>query len=217
MVSPVIAVLVFAVTGFVATASRMTWSFARDKGLPFHAQITKVHLKSQIPLVSIVVVTVIPCLLTLVYIGSVTAYDGILSITVSGLYGSYFIPCACLLWRRTTGQIAPYDSDEPDPRTHGSEESSVNAIAHPRLQWGPWHLPRVLGIINNAFACVYCVFVLFWDFWPPQTPTDAVTMNYSVLVTGATLVFSVIWYYVRGKKEYIGPLVEESSLEAHRA
>lgn len=30
-----------AVIGFLATASRMTWSFARDKGLPFHSFIRK--------------------------------------------------------------------------------------------------------------------------------------------------------------------------------
>lgn len=31
-----------AVIGFAATASRMTWSFARDRGLPFHRYIRKV-------------------------------------------------------------------------------------------------------------------------------------------------------------------------------
>ena len=32
-----------AVIGFLATASRMTWSFARDQGLPFHRYIMKVE------------------------------------------------------------------------------------------------------------------------------------------------------------------------------
>lgn len=32
----------FAVIGFAATASRMTWSFARDRGLPFSNFIEKV-------------------------------------------------------------------------------------------------------------------------------------------------------------------------------
>ncbi len=32
-----------AVIGFLATASRMTWSFARDRGLPFHNLISKVQ------------------------------------------------------------------------------------------------------------------------------------------------------------------------------
>lgn len=35
-----------AVIGFLATASRMTWSFARDRGLPFHRFISKVGSKS---------------------------------------------------------------------------------------------------------------------------------------------------------------------------
>lgn len=31
-----------AVIGFLATASRMTWSFARDRGVPFHRLISRV-------------------------------------------------------------------------------------------------------------------------------------------------------------------------------
>lgn len=37
-----------AVIGFLATASRMTWSFARDRGLPFHRFVSKVSTKSSI-------------------------------------------------------------------------------------------------------------------------------------------------------------------------
>lgn len=42
MTSIVIALGWSAVIGFLATASRMVWSFARDKGLPFHRYISKV-------------------------------------------------------------------------------------------------------------------------------------------------------------------------------
>lgn len=38
----IIVIIWFAVIGFAATASRMTWSFARDRGLPFHRFIRKV-------------------------------------------------------------------------------------------------------------------------------------------------------------------------------
>ncbi|KAL8999879.1 MAG: hypothetical protein Q9188_005798, partial [Gyalolechia gomerana] len=50
---------------------------------------------------------------------------------------------------------------------------------------GPWRIPGIFGTINNAFACVYIVFVLFWSFWPPATLATAENMNYSVLVTGS--------------------------------
>ena len=42
MASLLVALLWCAVIGFLATASRMTWSFARDRGVPFHRFISLV-------------------------------------------------------------------------------------------------------------------------------------------------------------------------------
>ena len=39
-------------------------------------------------------------------------------------------------------------------------------------------------------------------------PVTAENMNYSVLMTFAVIAFSVVYYYVRGKEQYKGPLVE---------
>jgi hypothetical protein len=52
------------------------------------------------------------------------------------------------------------------------------------------------------------VFVVFWSFWPATTPTTAESMNYSVLVTGGVLLFSMFYYVVWARKSYKGPLVE---------
>ena len=41
MASLIVGLLLCAVIGFLATASRMTWSFARDRGMPFHRFISK--------------------------------------------------------------------------------------------------------------------------------------------------------------------------------
>ena len=41
MASLIVALLTCVVIGFLATASRMTWSFARDRGMPFHHYISK--------------------------------------------------------------------------------------------------------------------------------------------------------------------------------
>lgn len=49
MVSIVVALAWCAVIGFLATASRMIWSFARDRGLPFHRFISKVQTESSHP------------------------------------------------------------------------------------------------------------------------------------------------------------------------
>lgn len=34
-------------------------------------------------------------------------------------------------------------------------------------------------------------------------------MNYSVVVTGGVIIFGIFWYYIRGRKEYHGPLIDD--------
>lgn len=171
-------------------------------------------------MVAIALVTVIPALLALIYIGSSTVFEDVVSLSTSGLYASYLIPCSLLLWRRTTGQIVP-----PIPHSNDSDAETALAnvggiiqtttdgtntmeVVHPQLVWGPLRLPGWLGVANNIYACVYILFVLFWSLWPPDFPATAKNMNYSVLMTGAALLFSFVYYYVWGKKQYMGPLVE---------
>lgn len=184
----------------------------------------QVHPRTRVPVVAIVVVTVIPCLLSLIYIGSSTAYNDVISMSVSGLYASYLLPCSFLLWRRVTGQIKPHgtrrdrDTELPirpegdrsaphRPTVEGNGDSDI-IFEEQVLEWGPWHIPGILGILNNTFACVFSVWVLFWSFWPPGTPVHAENMNYSILVTGSVILFAVVRYFLGGKVEYRGPLVD---------
>lgn len=82
-------------------------------------------------------------------------------------------------------------------------------VIQPRLVWGPWRIRGIWGTINNAFACLYIIFVIFWSFWPSATPVKPETMNYSVLVTGSVIIFSLIYYRVWGRTQYLGPLVDQ--------
>ena len=150
------------------------------------------------PLWSIAVITVVACLLALIIIGSSTAFNNIISLSVGGLYTSYLITSSLMLYRRCTGRIR-LSSDSPD------------SLANPgdaRLIWGPWRVPGVFGIVNNVFACVYLTIILFFSFWPPTTPTTAQTMNYSSLVLGTMVIFSVGYYALFARKAYLGPVVE---------
>ena len=166
-------------------------------------------------MIAIAVVMTLPCLLALIYIGSSTVFEDVVSLSTSGLYFSYLFPCSLLLWRRTTGQIKPHnpvDYDEEDTSISQAIALSIedhnDEVVEPQLQWGPWSIPGYFGIINNVFACLYILFVIFWSFWPPETPATAKNMNYSVLVTGVVIGFGIVYYYLRGKEHYRGPLNE---------
>lgn len=238
-------------TGIITTASRMVWSFARDRGTPFSSALSRVSGNKKIPVVALLAGTGFACLLTLIYIGSDTAFNDVISLTITGFYSSYFLPASLLLYHRVKGNIAPHqtgggdileaqaptfdaetgehaptkdrgsdDEDKaPEARSPDLPTSDVLdsqhqprrkfSLANAQLVWGPFHLPGRIGIINNAYACVYMIFVIFWSVWPPQADTNYQNMNYSIVVTGGVVIFSIVWYYIKGRKEYDGPTVDE--------
>ncbi|KAK2021376.1 amino acid transporter [Colletotrichum zoysiae] len=228
MMGVIVLVLTWACAiGICTTASRMTWSFARDNGTPFSKTIGYVSKSRRIPTMAILVVTGISALLVMIYIGSSTAFNDVISLTITGFYGSYFLPAAFLLYHRVKGHIRLHkqgilglpialdghdatkvnDRSEDRQCAFGQNDCRVSA-AEATLIWGPFHLPGWLGIINNAYACVYMLFVIFWSCWPSEIPINYNRMNYSVVVTGGVIIFSIIWYYIQAHKEYKGPTVD---------
>ncbi|QSZ36871.1 hypothetical protein DSL72_006754 [Monilinia vaccinii-corymbosi] len=190
-------VLVLAVAssvGVYASASRMLWSFSRDRGLPFDRYLVKLS-KNSLPVVSICVTLGITMLLSLIALGSSVALSALLSLAIAALFSSYLLVCGLLLWRRTTGSIQ-------------SHLTSVEVLNSGNLRWGPWRIKEPLGTLNNMFACIYSIFLLFWSFWPQTTPTTPETANWSLLVFGAVIIFSVVWYALRARHYFKGPIKE---------
>ncbi|PQE06236.1 amino acid polyamine transporter I protein [Rutstroemia sp. NJR-2017a BBW] len=186
-VTAVILVIQFVTTiGGLASASRMVWSFSRDRGLPGWSLLSQVDSRSTIPLAAIALVTIAGCLLSLINVGSAL---------LEALFSSYLICCSLLLYRRVKGQV-------------GMPAADGDTTSEAPYTWGPWHLKGKFGILNNVFACGYLIFICFFSFWPAQTPVTAATMNYSSLVTGAVVLFSIVYYLLWAKRTYQGPIVE---------
>lgn len=237
MASVVLALTWMCATGIITTGSRMTWSFARDRGTPFSTFLSKVSHKRRIPVAACCVACFLACCLTCIYIGSYVAFNDVVSLTITGFYSSYFLPSAFLLYHRIKGHVQPRGSavisasDDPEDTGLGHETSNISrdynnpiaeqahrrqSVAQAPLVWGPFHLPGIFGIINNLYACCYMIFVIFWSVWPPATPVTPESMNYSIVVTGGVIIFSIVWYYVRGRKEYHGPTVDDDVLDVMR-
>ncbi|KAI1474240.1 hypothetical protein K445DRAFT_365175 [Daldinia sp. EC12] len=198
MASILVVLNLFAMVSLMATASRMTWSFARDRGLPGWFYISKVEPKTSIPVIAIVLTTIISYLLALITLGSSVAFNDIVSLTVNGLDGAYLIGNSLLLWRRLTGGIRPYNR----------ENTALTNTSHENLSWGPMKIPEPFGTIVNAFGCAFLVVMLFFSFWPTHVNPTAESMNMSSLMVGATLIWSVIYYAVWARKVYSGPVIE---------
>ncbi|PWY83381.1 amino acid permease [Aspergillus heteromorphus CBS 117.55] len=191
---------IFAALGMLTATSRQFWSFARDRGVPGWRFWSHVSTRNFLPTYSIYLTMTICCLLGLINIGSALALNDIVSMAVSGLYTSYLIVAVLLFWRRATGAIAPYSD---------SEDMVVN-VPGAKLMWGPFRIPGIWGILINGYAIIYILIVIFFSYWPTALPVTVSGMNYSVVGTMGTVILAVVYYVVRARHVYTGPIVEIS-------
>ncbi|KAI1064959.1 hypothetical protein LB507_001241 [Fusarium sp. FIESC RH6] len=192
MASLIVLMTLSATVGVIASTSRMLWAFARDNAMPFSSTLSKVEPRTNMPVWSISITCLISCLIGLINLGSTVVYNAIVSVAISGLYASYFMPAILLLYRRC-------DKDYKIRNIAGDGQV---------LEWGPWHLKGIFGILNNTFACMFIFIVWFFSLWPPQTPVDAASMNYAPLMTGGIAILATIYYFLFASKVYVGPKVE---------
>jgi choline transport protein len=121
-------------------------------------------------------------LLSLINIGSTTAFNAILSLSTLALYVSYLIPITLVALKRLR---------------HDTHD----------MAWGPFHLGR-WGLPINVFGIIYAVYVSIFLPFPPTQPVTWVNMNYAGPVLGAVLVFGAFDWFVRGRKHFHGPTVK---------
>ncbi|KAK4870531.1 hypothetical protein LT330_004879 [Penicillium expansum] len=186
--------------GMLASTSRQFWSFARDRGIPGWRLWSQVTEKSAVPIYSVLITSVIACLLALINIGSTVAFNDLCSMSISGLYLSYMVVGSLLLWRRCTGGISSVRSSD----------SAIINTAGAKLVWGPFHVPGIWGILINAWALIYMTIAVFFSFWPPAWAVTVQTMNFSVVGTVGTIMLSLFYYYARASKVYSGPIMEHN-------
>lgn len=137
-------------------------------------------------------------MLALINIGSSVALDDVLSMAVSGSYLSYLMVSVLLFYRRIRGEIGLFDDSEND----------VYNVPGAKLVWGPFHCPGIWGISVNAFAIIYNIIVVFFSFWPSTVNPTVEEMNWSVLGIGGSSILAIIYYFVRARHTYTGPIKE---------
>ena len=132
-----------------------------------------------IPLNAVCVSFVITCLLSLINLGSSVAFNAIVSLTVGAIFSSYIISISCVALRKIRKEPLP----------------------HAR-----WSLGRA-GLPCNIIAVLFLLLVFVFAFFPLATPVKMETMNWSVLLYGAVVLFSLVYFYIYGRHAYEGPVV----------
>lgn len=180
MASIIIVLLVAACISILATASRQTFAFARDDGLPMGHIWRKVYrLGTELPLNAVLLSLSITIVLAIINIGSTAAFNSVISLLVSSLFTAYFISIGSILLKRLRG--------EPLPPS--------------RWTLGRWAIPC------NIIALLYIGLAFVISFFPIAKQVTAASMNWSVLVWGAIVIFSTVIYLVSGRYVYKGPVV----------
>ncbi|EED16412.1 amino acid transporter, putative [Talaromyces stipitatus ATCC 10500] len=199
-----------AMTGVLATASRQFWAFSRDRGVPGWRIWSRVSESTNIPVNSVWLTAVISMLLGLIPLGSSVAFNDLTSMSTSGLYLSYIVCCILLLWRRCTGGIMEmndYRSRNSSGVVSEADEDIINT-AGAKIVWGPFHLKGIFGIVANIVAIAYLLIVTFFSFFPPTAKITASTMNYSACGTVGVMLLSILYYVLRARKVFEGPIIE---------
>ena len=164
-----------AVIGCYLTASRMFWTLARDNATPFSAFFSHVDQKHCNPFHAIALCGIICTILGCVYVGNQTAF--------SAFVGSFVV----LSTLSYLAAILPH-------------LLTKRANVTPGWFWmkGP------IGFIVNGVACLYIIAFNVIFCFPFSLPVDALTMNYTCVITGGLTMFVGLFWFWR-KENYMGP------------
>lgn len=187
--------LVFCCVNQVTTTSRQLFAFARDKGVPFSpflayvrcirfvglismANIEQVRPGWDVPVNAVLVTLLCTILLSLIIIGSTIAFNVITSLGQIGLVSSYIIVIACVFAKRIKGE----------------------ALLPSRFSLGKF------GVMVNGMALLFLGVAFIFLFFPAAPNPTPASMNWSFLLFGFIVGFSLIYYWIWGRHVYVGPV-----------
>lgn len=156
------------------TGTRLTWSFARDGGIPFYRYFAKVDDIWRAPVRATWAQGVICGLIGLLYLFADTVLSAILSVSTIALTISYAMPIAVLL---VTGR-----DQLPASRC--------------------FNLGR-FGTPCNVVSVIYCSITTVFFFFPGDPNPSTADMNWAIAVFGVMLVISVGFWFVQGHRSYL--------------
>ena len=163
----------------LATTSREVFAFSRDRGFPFSRWLSKIERKRNIPFNAVYATAFWSAVLCVINIGSTTAFNIIISLTLLALLSTYMLSIGCVCLKRIRG--------EPLPPAR-------------------WSLGRY-GLAINLFAFIYSAFAIVFCCFPGSLPVDTSTANWAPAVWAGVIVLSAITYLLHGKKHFTAPIV----------
>jgi amino acid transporter len=132
---PIVCML-FTTTSLMTTSSRMSYAFARDRGLPASRVFAAVNQTLGVPLNALIWTTAWVIIFGCVFLGSTSAFNAIVSASVVALGVTYAIPPAinCLRGRRMLPASRPFKLSEPVGWTVNLVSSTYFPLLHSKRE-----------------------------------------------------------------------------------
>jgi amino acid transporter len=179
----------------VTSASRMTFAFSRDRGMPASSTLAKVNAKG-VPRNAVLTVVALALLVTVPALkgdeaGFPFAFFAVVSIAVIGLYIAYVIPIY-LRWRKGT------EFEQAPAWNLGSKWRWMNPFA---VIW--------VAIITVIFSLPFTPLAVPWD-----EAFDARYLNYAPVTVGLVIIIVGIWWKLSAHKYFTGQVKQVELEEA---
>ncbi|GFF39589.1 uncharacterized amino-acid permease C15C4.04c [Aspergillus lentulus] len=162
--------------GCVTAASRCTWAFARDGGIPGSKWWKIVNTKLDMPLNAMILGMTVEIALGAIYFGSTAAFNAFSGVGVIFLTLSYACPIAVSFFFRRRSDIATA-----------------------KFNLG------IIGSICNVVALAWSLLAIPLFCMPTYKVVTLETMNYACVVFVGFTAIAALWYLVWGYRNYAGP------------
>ncbi|XP_061356532.1 amino-acid permease BAT1 homolog [Gastrolobium bilobum] len=159
----------------VTSNSRMAYAFSRDGAMPLSSLWHKVN-KQEVPINAVWLSVFISFCMALTSLGSIVAFEAMVSIAVIDLYIAYALP----IFFRVT-------------------------LARKHFVPGPFSLGRY-GIIVGWIAVLWVVTISILFSLPVSYPITIETLNYTPVAVGCVFILVVSYWIITGRHWFKGPI-----------
>lgn len=187
------------------TASRLTWSFARDNALLGSRYIGHIHPILEVPVWALVVNGAVIFIIGCIYLGSTTAFNAFIGTGLILQQITYAIPAAVLLYGKRSSHLLPTNR--------------------------PFKLWDSVGWIANFFTVGFAIIVVVFYNLPVVMPVEASNMSecrassqissaltdtlfeltdYTSAVIGVMTIFAGLNWFIWARTKYHGPRLHQS-------
>ncbi|XP_004497027.1 amino-acid permease BAT1 homolog [Cicer arietinum] len=158
----------------ITSNSRMAYAFSRDGAMPLSSLWHQVN-KQEVPIYTVWLSVLISFCMALTSLGSMVAFEAMVSIATIGLYIAYGLP----IFFRVT-------------------------LAQKRFVRGPFNLGRY-GVIVGWIAVLWVVTISILFSLPVSYPITIETLNYTPVAVGCLLLLVLSYWVISGRHWFKGP------------